>query len=247
MSFVSRRSPWRVPPPPGPDEGPKPDDVLQRLLLAAAWRPRALAVSLAAGLGRIPDSGGQLEVHARIGRLLETSARAAELAQDRGLDEIETCIAARLESGPLPTCASWAEIALADETFGRALERAFADLAGSTDPALATLGREAAPGPGCGKAPLAGFAEDPKNLECLQILVDRWLPAAVRVFGRPGNDNELSLLKSRIKSRSAEEALAAFLADTEARLGALGLWLPDAARMGVTVPAGWTPRRGPQR
>jgi hypothetical protein len=244
MSFVSRRSPWRVPAPPGPDDGPKPDDALLRLLLSAAWRSRALAVSLAAGMGRIPDGEAQRSLHARVGCLLDSSVAAAALAAERGLEDGETCIAARLESGPLPTCASWAEAALADETFGRALEDAWRELADSADEALAALGRENGPGRGCGEAPLAALAEDAKNRDCLQILVDRWLPASVRVFGRPANGNELALLESRIKPRSSEEALAAFLADTEARLGALGLWLPDAARMGVTVPAGWTPRRG---
>ena len=246
MSFVSRRSPWRVPSPPGPDAGPKPDDALLRLLLSAAWRPRALAVSLAAGLGRIPDGAGQILLHERIGRLLTTSAAAARLATERGLDDVETCIAARLESGPVPTCGSWAETSLADETFGRALEAAFAGFASSSDEGLVALASEAAPGPGCGEAPLAALSEDANNRECLQILVDRWLPASVRVFGTPGGENELSLLETRIKPSSAEDALAAYLADTEARLGALGLWLPDAARMGVTVPAGWTPRRGPR-
>ncbi len=246
MSFVSRRSPWRVPAPPAPDSGPKPDDPLQRLLLSAAWRPRALAVSLAAALGRVPGGDEQRRLHDRIGRLLETSEAACRLARESGLDEVETCVAARLESGPVPTAASWAEVALAEETFGSALECAFAELTSSSHEGLQALATTGGPGPGCGEAPLAALAEDENNRECLQILVDRWMPAAVRVLGRPGNGNELPLLKTRIKRRPAEKALAAFLAETEARLGARGLWLPDAPRMGVTVPAGWTPRHGTQ-
>lgn len=238
MSFVSRRSPWMVPPPPGPDDGLAPEDALLRLLLSTAWRPRALAVSLAAGLGRIPDGAGQEELSHRVTRLLRSSNAASRLAVERGLEETERIVASRLAAAPLPTCASWAECLLADAIYGRALELAAAELNHSSDLAIASLTR---PGPARGGSTLAALAADAKNRECLQILVDRWMPAAVRVFGRPGAACEPELLDSRIKPRPAVEALADFLADIETRLGQLGLWVPDAARMGVSVPAGWTP------
>jgi 1,2-phenylacetyl-CoA epoxidase catalytic subunit len=243
MTFVSRRSPWMLPPPLGPDRAEKPADPRLRLLLAGAWRPRAFAVSLAGALGRVGGGEPQRRLVERVGRLLEVSEAFAALARERGLEDAETLAQARLESAPLPQAASWAEAALAEATFGRALGAAFADLARSADEALASAARRGAEPELFGQETLAALAEDANNRECLQILVDRWLPAAVRAFGRPGSECEPALLGDRTKPRAAGEALAAFLNDCEARLGALGLWLPDAARMGVTAPEGWAPRR----
>lgn len=244
MTFVSRRSPWMIPRPLGPGSVTKPDEPVLRLLLAAAWRPRALALSFAAALSRVPGGGPQLGLHARIGRLLACSEGCCALARARGDSEVETRVASRLAGEPLPNCASWAEVAVAEATFGRALEEAFGRFVDSSDEAISALARDGGPGsPGEGEA-LAAMARDAKNLECLQILVDRWMPAAVQVFGRPGATAEPPLLKDRIKTNASTETLSAFLDGVEQRLGALGLWLPDAARMGLTAPAGWSPHRG---
>ena len=242
MTFVSRRSPWMVPRPAGAEQARRPEDPVQRLLLAAAWRPRAFAVSLAAALGRIP--GGALPaLHERIGGLLQASAGFAELLRASGLDDAETQVQARLADEPLPTCASWAEVAIAEATFGRALAQAFDALRGSEhETVAAAAARAGAPCAGAAEA-LDELARDAKNRECLQILVDRWMPAAVRVLGRPGRPAEPALHEARIAVDAPETALAAFLSGVEGRLHAAGLWLPDAARMGVEVPAGWTPAR----
>lgn len=246
MTFISRRSPWMVPRPAGPDDAAKPDEPVLKLALSAAWRPRALAASMAAALGRVPGGGPQVEVHGRIGRLLGSSEAWCAVLRSRGLAECETLVQARIAAEPVPTCASWAEVAVADATFGLALEAAYGDLAGSADAELAAAARDAGPAPAIDGSVLADLASDAKNRDCLQILVDRWLPAAVQVFGRPGNASEPPLLESRIKRRASEKALAGFLDDLERKMQGLALWLPDAARMGVTAPQGWRPRRGAQ-
>lgn len=244
MTFVSRRSPWIVPPLPKAEDVPRPTEALPRFLLAAAWRTRAHAVSLAAALGTLPGGEAQRRLLERLGALLEASESACEALRRRGFEQAEDATRILVAKHPLPTCASWAEIAVAEQTHGLALDAAGRDAIQAEEADLAETAKRFGRHGALGADWLAELAADEKNRACLQILVDRWLPSAVRVFGRPGNASEPTLLQARIWSRTSEEALAAFLADTEERMGQLGLWLPDAARMGVVAPEGWKPGRG---
>ncbi|MEM7246704.1 MAG: hypothetical protein AAF533_15240 [Acidobacteriota bacterium] len=242
VTFVSRRSPWVLPAPVDAASWQAPDEPLARLALGACWRLRALAHSLSHGLSRVPDLAAQRTVLQRTDALLTTSEQFRELAARHDVDDAETRVLARLVGEPLPNALSWAEVAIADRTFGHALDVTLGSLTESSDSELASAASRHVAAD-LGSTLVEELAATPSHRECLQILIDRWLPPAVHVFGRPGAPGELPLLESRIKSRSAAEGLSAFLDQLEADWLPLGLWLPDAERMGVQAHDGYKPQR----
>jgi 1,2-phenylacetyl-CoA epoxidase catalytic subunit len=125
--------------------------------------------------------------------------------------------------------------------FAAALERAVASCGGSSDDRLARAASSALPFPRAfGGEVLAELAACEKNRPCLQLLVDRWVPAAAMAFGRPGSAAETALLERRVKTVSAADGLARYGRDLAASLSRLGLTLPDPQRIGIDVGGSWS-------
>lgn len=234
-----------IPRPVDPAEVTLPTECVARLALGASWRLRAFAHSLAHGLRRVPSSGHRA-VASRIDACLAASDRfrlVPGLAAAGG--DPERLVEARLNREPIPSCASWAEVACADVLFGGALEAAIASLAGSSDDAIAAAARDDLGLP-FGEAVLDALAADPPNRACLQLLVDRWTAHAVRAFGLPGSPADAELVVRRVKTRAAGESLLSWLSAIERRMEPWQLCLPDAQFMGVEIPGNWTPSRRPK-
>jgi hypothetical protein len=233
-----------IPRPPDPARVRFPVEPLPRLAFGAAWRTRALGHALAHGLRRVPGGEPQRLVLARIDRMLRLSdtfaAHPALAASDGAHGEI--LVQARLRLEPLPYCESWAEVAMADAIYGRALDLAVEGLGTSADGDLARAARSAAAAAPCAPGPLDELARDAANASCLQILADRWLGAAVHVFGAPGSAGDEQATRARLRP-SVDESLARYLAEIERTIWDWGLEAADAMLMGVVVPGGWAPRR----
>lgn len=240
------RSPSVLPPDLDPRSVTPPASPAARLALGGAWRLRAFAHSLAHGLRRVPGGDSQRAVVARIERALAGSDALLEHPALGGDHASELLVQARLVLEPLPFAMSWAEVAMADTLYGRALDAQLAALAGSADAAIAQAARLAAPAPPFGAPVIAALARDAPNVACLSILVDRWLAHACHVFGRPGSAGDEALASAGVRPR-ALAALGAFLVEVENDLWGWGLEATDAQFMGIIAPEGWSPRRRTRR
>jgi 1,2-phenylacetyl-CoA epoxidase catalytic subunit len=236
------RSPAMLPPPVNPADVVPPADPVARLALGAAWRLRAFGHALAHGLRRVPGGRHHVAVVDRLRQaLLGSDAFLAHPALSGGEDP-ERLAQARFRLEPLPNCESWAEVAMADVLYGGALDRGIAALARSSDAAMAEAARAAVPAEPFGLPVLRALAADPRNRQCLQILVDRWLPSACHAFGRPGTAVDADLAARGVRP-AALTALGPWLERIEDELWHLGLQATDAQFMGIVAPDGWSPRR----
>lgn len=231
-----------LPPPVDPASVTPPEDPVARLALGGAWRLRAFAHALAHGLRRVPGGPHHLAVLARAARALEGSDAFLAHPSLSGGDDPELLVQARLRLEPVPNCESWAEVAMTDLLYGTALDQQIAALARSRDASVAEAARMAVPGESFGRPVLRGLAADPRNRQCLQILVDRWLAHACHVFGRPGSPADEALAGAGVRPSSVD-ALGAYLARVEDELWGMGLEATDAQFMGIAAPPGWSPRR----
>jgi len=235
-----------LPPPVDPASVTPPADPLPRLALGAAWRLRAFAHALAHGLRRVPGGPHHLAVMRRIERALQGSDAFLAHPSLSGGEDPERLLQARLRGEPLPNCESWAEVAMADVLYGSALDAALAGLSRSKDASIAEAAGLAAPAESFGRPVLRGLSADPRNRQCLQILVDRWLPSSCHAFGHPASAGSEEMTRAGIRPRAAE-ALGRHLAAAERELWDMGLEATDAQFMGVVAPDDYKPRRRSRR
>ena len=205
-----------------------PADPRERLALGAAWRLRAFAHALALGLRRVPSP-----THAPVARRIAACIDASDAFAHASGAGAEPLVQARLLREPLPACASLAEVAIADALVGSAIDAAVSALATSSDADIAAAARRDRGEP-FGEAVLDELAADPPNRACLQLLVERWMAAAIHVVGRPGADAEL--VTRGVKPLSSSDVARAWLAGVDARLARWGLKRPDAQFLGVVLP-----------
>jgi len=234
-----------IPRPPDPSRVRFPVEPLPRLAFGAAWRTRAFGHALAHGLRRVPGGDPQRQALARIERMVRLSdafTNHPSLANSDG-EAGEILVQARLRLEPLPNCESFAEVAVADVVYGRALDLCIEGLSRSADRDLAAAaGSGATSTTTCARELLDDLARDAANASCLQILADRWLAAGIHVFGRPGSAGDEAASRARLRPPSGD-SLARYLAEVERTIWDWGLEAADAMLMGVVVPGGWTPRR----
>lgn len=245
MSERTWRSAPRIPPLPDPAAAKFPEDPLGRLALGGAWRTRAFGHALAHGLRRAP-APAQHAVVERIAACLRASDGFLVACRSAGLAGAEDLLAARLVREPLPLVESWAELGVADALFGEALGAAAAGLRGSSDAALAAAAQAALP-PGFGSRVLDETCNDRRNRPCVQLLVDRWMPAALEVFGRPGTPGDEQLAARGVKPVRSAELADRFLSAALPRLEAWGLEIPDPLRMGLVLPSSRATARNERR
>jgi 1,2-phenylacetyl-CoA epoxidase catalytic subunit len=221
-----------------------PGDPVTRLAFGAAWRERALGHALGHGCRRVPGGAIQAAVLGRMAHSLAASDAFLAACEELGCRDAELLVQARLLQEPLPYVESLAEACIAELLFAGALDAGLAALAGTSHVAVAKAIRSAGspPAPFGGEV-LDALAREQVNRPCLQLLVDRWMPPAIRAFGRPGSAAETSLLDARVKLVPTATVVAGFLGRCEERLQGLGLVVRDGPRMGVELPGAWTPGR----
>ena len=219
-----------------------PEEPLQRLAFAGAWRSRGFAHALGHGLRRAP-AAAQREVLRRADRALSTSDAFLAACEAGGLADAPTLVEARLSLEPIPQVESWAELAVADALMAGAGSAALGGIVDAALPELAAAARSFPVEAGFGEDVLDGLCEDTENRACIQLLVDRWMPVAIQSFGRPRTSGDARARDAAVKTAASEELLERWLRDVEPRLRACGLEVPDALMMGLDLPQGWAPTR----
>lgn len=199
--------------------------ILRRIVESLAWRQLAVINILGHGLKFVNELDVKLRVVGELDRALELFQSVRALYGELGWTDIESAVRERAQDVPYPE--TRLEFGVAYYVSGLTEEvamQSFLECAYAPFAAIARKHVEAAlqrPEP----SRFREYCAEPGNRPHAQELLDRWVTAARRSFGRADTPNDLQALKLGLKNRRASELDAVFCARLQPFLASCGLTL----------------------
>lgn len=201
--------------------------ILRRIVESLAWRQLAVINILGHGLKFVTELDVKLRVASELDRALRLFQSVRELYGDLGWTDIETAVRDRAEDVPYPE--SRLEFGMAYYISGLTEEvamQSFVDCSYEPFAAIAKRHLEALatrPEP----TRFLEYCADPANRPHGQELLNRWVLAARRAFGRIDSSNDALALKLRLKNKRAADLDRTFCQRLQPFLTDCGLVLPS--------------------
>lgn len=200
--------------------------LLRRIVESLAWRQLAVINILGHGLKFVTELDKKLRVVGELDRALELFQSVRALYGELGWTDIEAVVRDRVEHVPYPE--SRLEFGVAYYVSGLTEEvamQSFVECAYAPFAAIARRHVEAAqhrPEP----TRFLEYCADPAHRPHAQELLDRWVVAARRSFGRSDSPNDARALKLGLKTKRSAELDRLFCAELAPFLERCGLALP---------------------
>jgi len=201
--------------------------ILRRIVESLAWRQLAVINILGHGLKFVTELDVKLRVVGELQRALELFQSVRTIYADLGWTDIETAVRDRSQEVPYPESRLEFGVAyyisglteeVAMQSFVECVHTPFADIAKRHIEAAATR-----PEP----TRFLEYSSDPANRPHAQELLNRWVLAARRSFGRADSPNDAQALKLRLKNRRSAELDRIFCERLQPFLESCGLVLPS--------------------
>jgi hypothetical protein len=215
-------------PKPGPKAAPIDEEaraILRRIVESLAWRQLAVINILGHGLKFVTELDVKLRVVGELDRALELFESVRTLYGELGWTDIESAVRERAENVPYPE--SRLEFGVAYYVSGLTEEVAMQGFVQSSYAPFAAIARkhvEAA-----AQRPLPSrfleYSSDVANRPHAQELLDRWVLAARRAFGRADSPHDAQALRLGLKNKRAAELDAVLCARLQPFLTSCGLVL----------------------
>ncbi|NOT29837.1 MAG: hypothetical protein HOP15_05235 [Planctomycetes bacterium] len=201
--------------------------VLRRIVESLAWRQLAVINILGHGLKFVTELDVKLRVVGELDRALELFQSVHALYGELGWTDIESAVRDRAQDVPYPE--SRLEFGVAYYLSGLTEEvamQSFVECAYAPFAAIAKKHIEAAaqrPEP----TRFLEYCSETSNRPHGQELLDRWVIAARRAFGRADSPHDAQALKLRLKNKRAAELDRIFCERLQPFLTSCGLKLPE--------------------
>jgi hypothetical protein len=200
--------------------------ILRRIVESLAWRQLAVINILGHGLKFVNELDVKLRVVGELDRALELFQSVRVLYGELGWTDIESAVRERAQDVPYPE--TRLEFGVAYYVSGLTEEVAMQGFVESSYAPFAAIARKhveaAAQRPESKR--FREYCSDPANRPHAQQLLDRWVIAARRSFGRADTPNDLQALKLGLKNKRSADLDAVFCARLQPFLTACGLTLP---------------------
>jgi hypothetical protein len=214
--------------------------LLRKIVEGQAYRQLMLSNIRAHGLKFLPELEDKITQAERLTLSLVQFREVQRLYAQLSGSDVVSAVRGRMERIPYP--ASRMELAaclfLCMRAERAALE-AYVDCVAADFAAIARTRLEiTAPGELPRDAHFAQFCADPSNRPHAQQMVDRWLAICLLSLGRPGSPGDARAVALGLRKRRVSEIVTDFLNGLAPFLESCSLRLPDAATLGVELPAG---------
>ena len=200
--------------------------LLRRIVESLAWRQLAVINILGHGLKFVTELDVKLRVVGELDRALELFQSVRALYGELGWTDLESAVRDRAQDVPYPE--SRLEFGVAYYVSGLAEEVAMQGFLESSYAPFAAIARKHVEAAAQRPEPsrFIEYCSEPSNRPHGQELLDRWVIAARRSFGRTDSPHDAQALKLRLKNKRAADLDRIFCERLQPFLAQCGLALP---------------------
>jgi 1,2-phenylacetyl-CoA epoxidase catalytic subunit len=200
--------------------------ILRRIVESLAWRQLAVINILGHGLKFVTELDVKQRVVGELDRALALFQSVHSLYGELGWTDIESAVRDRATDVPYPE--SRLEFGVAYYISGLTEEVAMQSFVESAYAPFAAIARKHVEAAAQRPEPsrFLEYCEEPSNRPHAQQLLDRWVLAARRSFGRADSPHDQKALELGLKNRRAAELDRVFCARLQPFLARCGLALP---------------------
>ena len=199
--------------------------ILRRIVESLAWRQLAVINILGHGLKFVTELDVKQRVVEELDRALALFQSVRALYGELGWTDIESAVRDRAQDVPYPE--SRLEFGVAYYISGLAEEVAMQSFVESSYSPFAAIAKQHVEAAAQRPEPtrFLEYCSEPANRPHGQELLDRWVLAARRAFGRVDSPNDAQALKLRLKNKRAAELDRIFCERLQPFLASCGLRL----------------------
>jgi len=200
--------------------------ILRRIVESLAWRQLAVINILGHGLKFVTELDVKLRVVGELDRALELFQSVRALYGELGWTDLESAVRDRAEVVPYPE--SRLEFGVAYYLSGLAEEVAMQSFVESSHAPFAAIAKKHVEAAAQRPEPtrFIEYCSETPNRPHGQELLDRWVLAARRSFGRTDSPHDAQALKLRLKNKRAADLDRIFCERLQPFLAQCGLTLP---------------------
>jgi len=200
--------------------------ILRRIVESLAWRQLAVINILGHGLKFVTELDVKLRVVGELDRALELFQSVRALYGELGWTDLESAVRDRAEVVPYPE--SRLEFGVAYYLSGLAEEVAMQSFVESSHAPFAAIAKKHVEAAAQRPEPtrFIEYCSETPNRPHGQELLDRWVLAARRSFGRTDSPHDAQALKLRLKNKRAADLDRIFCERLQRFLAQCGLALP---------------------
>ena len=200
--------------------------ILRRIVESLAWRQLAVINILGHGLKFVTELDVKLRVVGELDRALELFQSVRALYGELGWTDLESAVRDRAEVVPYPE--SRLEFGVAYYLSGLAEEVAMQSFVESSHAPFAAIAKKHVEAAAQRPEPtrFIEYCSETPNRPHGQELLDRWVLAARRSFGRTDSPHDAQALKLRLKNKRAADLDRIFCERLQPFLAQCGLALP---------------------
>jgi 1,2-phenylacetyl-CoA epoxidase catalytic subunit len=200
--------------------------ILRRIVESLAWRQLAVINILGHGLKFVTELDVKLRVVGELDRALELFQSVRALYGELGWTDLESAVRDRSQEVPYPE--SRLEFGVAYYVSGLTEEVAMQGFVESSYAPFAAIAKKHVEAAAQRPEPtrFIEYCSEPQNRHHGQELLDRWVFAARRSFGRADSPYDAQALKLRLKNKRAADLDRIFCERLQPFLDRCGLTLP---------------------
>ena len=213
---------------------------LKKIVERQAYRQLMLANIRAHGIKFLPDVAAKMAMASDLQTALRHFAEVEALYAALGHGDVVSAVRDKMERIPYPgsrlelavclfLCENATRLALSSYVDGACVE--FGAVARTRLEVIPDLEAPADP-------VFVEFCAEAENRPHAQQLFNRWLSVALLALGRPDSKNDARAVELGLRSRPMTEIAREYVARVQAFLERCKLAMPDAATLGVELPAG---------
>lgn len=201
--------------------------ILRRIVESLAWRQLAVINILGHGLKFVTELDVKLRVVGELDRALELFQSVRALYGELGWTDIESAVRDRAQEVPYPE--SRLEFGVAYYLSGLTEEVAMQSFVESAYAPFAAIARKHVEAAAQRPEPtrFLEYSSEPANRPHAQELLDRWVIAARRAFGRADSPHDAKALALRLKNKRSAELDRIFCERLQPFLTSSGLKLTE--------------------
>lgn len=215
---------------------------LDQMMKSQAYRELAAAHLFGHGLKHVPELKWLKFMTWHIREEVEHYEAVAKMYRDFSGESVEPWVNARLAERPLEMSESWFELAMAQFLYDRGGFWQLQEYENASFPlyrdVIRKIVKEERGHQELGERIVVELCQSGRYDDVKQAVFEKWFRYGMLSFGRPGGEGNAYAIEVGLKKRDSADVMRDFVDDVRPAVRACGLVFPDAARIGLEVPAG---------